>query len=190
MCDRGGARSFDAMDTRIWTPGRIVALLAIALAMAGLAHARFAGGAGAASVPDGAHAGQLKLHPCTYTTEAGKLPAHCGTLVVPENRANPPSRLIAPPGARAPARPAPPAPPPPRPPPPCRPPPPRAPGPPPPGRVSRLGGAPGARNMASPRPPRYTGAPAPVLVGSRGVDGSARLDSPEAPPPRRHTADL
>src|SRR3954470_22336839 len=167
MWDRGGARSFGAMDTRIWTPGRIVALLAIVLAMGGLAHVRFAGRPGAASVPDGAHAGQLKLHPCTYTTEAGKLPADCGTLVVPENRAHPRSRLIALPVTRVRARSAPPAEP-----------------------VFRLEGGPGATNMDFPMASRYIGDHDLVLVGYRGVDGSARLDCPEVPSARRHTADL
>src|SRR3954453_7438115 len=163
MCDRGGARSFGAMDTRIWTPGRIVALLAIALAMGGLAHARFAGRAGAASVPDGAHAGQLKLHPCTYPTEAGELPADCGTLVVPENRANPRSRLIAVPVTRIRARTAHPREP-----------------------IFRLEGGPGAPNMDFPFASRYAGDRDLVLVGYRGVDGSARLDCPEVTDARRH----
>ena len=47
-------------------------------------------------VPEGAQAGDLiDLKPCTY--EAGKIKysADCGTLVVPENRSDPNSRLIA-----------------------------------------------------------------------------------------------
>lgn len=75
--------------------GRIVALLAIAVAVAGLAHARSAHPAGWAAVPDGARAGQLELERCTYGTEKGDVEADCGTLVVPENRADPKSRLIA-----------------------------------------------------------------------------------------------
>jgi hypothetical protein len=38
---------------RIWTPGRIVALLAIAVAVAGLAHTRLSHRAGWAAVPSG-----------------------------------------------------------------------------------------------------------------------------------------
>ncbi len=38
------------------------------------------------SVPAGAKAGQLTLHPCHYGTEQGGYAADCGTLVVPENR--------------------------------------------------------------------------------------------------------
>ncbi len=85
---------------RIWTPGRIAALLAIAVVIAGLAHTRFAHPPGWAAVPGGAHAGQLDLKPCTYPTEKGDVKADCGTLVVPENRADPKSRLIAVPVTR------------------------------------------------------------------------------------------
>ena len=59
---------------------------------------------GPVSVPSGAHAGQLTLKPCTYATERGSYAADCGTLVVPENRANPDSRLIALPVTRIRAR--------------------------------------------------------------------------------------
>ncbi len=44
------------------------------------------------------------LKPCSYTTEHGTYEADCGTLVVPENRANPDSRLIAVPVTRIHAR--------------------------------------------------------------------------------------
>jgi hypothetical protein len=46
-------------------------------------------------VPAGAHAGQLTLEPCDYSTERGDYAADCGPLVVRENRADPGSRLIA-----------------------------------------------------------------------------------------------
>jgi hypothetical protein len=42
------------------------------------------------------------MHPCTYPTENGAYRADCGTLVVPENRADPRSRLIALPVTRVP----------------------------------------------------------------------------------------
>ena len=71
---------------RLFSPTRIVALALIALALAGLAYLRFSSGSGEVSVPQGAHAGQLVLHPCTYATEQGGYAADCGTLVVPENR--------------------------------------------------------------------------------------------------------
>ena len=73
------------------TRKRIVALALIALTTLGLAYLHFAGGSTSVSVPSGAHAGQLTLKHCTYGNEA----ADCGTLVVPENRHNPHSRLIA-----------------------------------------------------------------------------------------------
>ena len=57
---------------RIWTIGRIVALLAIAVAVAGLAHIHSGHPAGWTAVPDGAHAGQLKLKPCTYPPTAAR----------------------------------------------------------------------------------------------------------------------
>ncbi len=80
---------------RGFTPARIIALIVIALGVLGLVYLRLTGGTSAVSVPAGAHAGQLKLTPCNYTTEKGSASADCGTLVVPENRTNPHSRLIA-----------------------------------------------------------------------------------------------
>ena len=76
-------------------PGRIVALLLIAVAVAGLAYLRFAPDADSVSVPAGGKAGDLLLDRCDYATENGSYEADCGTLVVPENRADPESRLIA-----------------------------------------------------------------------------------------------
>ena len=152
---------------RSWTIGRIVALLAIAVAVAGLAHISSGHPAGWAAVPDGAHAGQLKLKPCTYPTEKGDVPADCGTLVVPENRADPKSRLIAVPVTRIRSRSANPAEP-----------------------IFRLEGGPGRSNMEFPFASRYIDNHDLVLVGYRGVDGSARLDCPEVASARRNTADL
>src|SRR4051794_31963389 len=74
---------------------RIVALTVLALAAFGLGYLHFSGGNDAVSVPSGAHAGELTLHPCNYTTEKGSYAADCGTLVVPENRHDAQSRLIA-----------------------------------------------------------------------------------------------
>jgi pimeloyl-ACP methyl ester carboxylesterase len=152
---------------RIWTPGRIAALLAIAVVIAGLAHARFAHPPGWAAVPGGAHAGQLDLRPCTYPTEKGDVKADCGTLVVPENRADPKSRLIAVPVTRIRSTSKHPAEP-----------------------IFRLEGGPGRSNMTFPFASRYIANHDLVLVGYRGVDGSARLDCPEVDSARRHTADL
>ena len=71
--------------------GRAAGLVLIALVGLGLAYLHFSGGSASVSVPSGAHAGQLTLKHCTYGNE----PADCGTLVVPENRHDPHSRLIA-----------------------------------------------------------------------------------------------
>src|SRR4051812_335239 len=152
---------------RIWTPARIVALVVIAGAIAWLGHARLAHPAGWATVPAGAHAGRLDLQPCRYPTETGNLRADCGTLVVPENRSHPHSRLIAVPVTRIRSRSAHPAEP-----------------------IFRLQGGPGRTNMDFPFAGRYIGSHDLVLVGYRGVDGSARLDCPEVTAARRHAADL
>src|SRR5438105_15559149 len=96
----------EAPRTKPFGPARIIALALIALTTLGLAYLHFSGGNDSVSVPSGAHAGQLKLHPCHYPTENGSYRADCGTLVVPENRHNAHSRLIALPVTRIPARPA------------------------------------------------------------------------------------
>src|SRR5262249_20788741 len=74
---------------------KITGLLLIAILAIGLAYVKVASGGDSVSVPTGAKAGQLSLHPCHYGTEQGSYAADCGTLVVPENRAQPGSRLIA-----------------------------------------------------------------------------------------------
>jgi hypothetical protein len=78
-----------------FTPARIVALTLIGLALLGLAYLKLGAADDPISVPAGAMAGDLLLDPCTYSTENGSYAADCGTLVVPENRADPESRLIA-----------------------------------------------------------------------------------------------
>src|SRR3989304_9443957 len=80
---------------RALPPARIVALVLIALAVLGLAYLRLGTGDSAVSVPSGAKAGELILERCDHATENGTYEADCGTLVVPENRADPESRLIA-----------------------------------------------------------------------------------------------
>src|SRR6478735_4391293 len=84
--------------------GRVAGLALIALLTLGLGYLHFSGGSTSVSVPAGAHAGQLTLNSCTYNTEKGAYRADCGTLVVPENRADPQSRLIALPVTRIRAR--------------------------------------------------------------------------------------
>ena len=96
------------------------------------------------------------LEPCHYATERGQYAADCGTLVVPENRADPGSRLIALPVTRIRAK----------------------------SEESKepvffLTGGPGQSNMEFEIASRYTADRDLVLVGYRGVDGSVRLDCPE-----------
>src|SRR5271154_1844982 len=74
--------------------GRITGLALIALLTLALGYLHFSGGSESVSVASGAHAGQLTLKSCNYTTESGTSAADCGTLVVPENRHDPNSRLI------------------------------------------------------------------------------------------------
>jgi pimeloyl-ACP methyl ester carboxylesterase len=138
------------------SPPRLFALALIAAVAIGLGYLRFAPEPGRPAVPPGAHAGDLTLKPCTYPTEAGAYAAACGTLVVPENRANPASRLIALPVTRInAASPAPGTP------------------------LFYLEGGPGITNTKFPQASRFAGDRDVVLVGYRGVDGSVRLDCPE-----------
>ena len=138
------------------TTRRIVALIFIAVTIAGLAVAQPGRAPDPVSVPPGAHAGQLDLHSCTYEAEHATLPADCGTLVVPENRHDANSRLIAVPVTRIKASTDNPAEP-----------------------VFRLKGGPGLSNMEFPEAGRFVADRDVVLVGYRGVDGSSRLDCPE-----------
>src|SRR5689334_10130800 len=152
------------MSIRPFTPARIVALGLIALVALGLSYLRFHHGAGAVSVPKGAHAGQMTLHPCHYGTEKGSYRADCGTLVVRENRHDPQSRLIALPVKRIRARTG----------------------------ISglpifRLQGGPGLTNMSFRDASRFAGRHDVVLVGYRGVDGSAKLDCREVTSARKRT---
>lgn len=144
------------------------AALALILAVAvGLGLLRFAPGETRPSVPTGTRAGDLMLSPCTYATEDGNFAADCGTLVVPENRADPDSRLIALPVTRIKATTVHPGEP-----------------------VFRLEGGPGKSNMRFPQAGRLVGERDVVLVGYRGADGSVRLDCPEVLDAMRHTRDL
>ena len=140
---------------RAFTPGRIVALALIALAVVGLAYLRFAPDTGSVSVPAGAKAGDLTLERCDYATENGSYAADCGTLVVPENRADPKSRLIALPVTRIRARSDHPAEP-----------------------IFRLEGGPGITNMKFAKASRFADNHDVVLVGYRGVDGSVEARLP------------
>jgi pimeloyl-ACP methyl ester carboxylesterase len=154
--------------SRAFTATRIVALAVIGVLVTGLVYLGF-GGDDAVSVPAGAKAGDLSLYDCTYPTEAGDLPADCGTLVVAENASNPGSRLIALPIVRVRARSGQP------------------------GEqepIFRLQGGPGISNMPFLPASRYAVDRDFVLVGYRGVDGSVRLECPEVISAVKHSTDL
>src|ERR1700733_5438050 len=93
-----------AQRPKAFTWARIAALLVTIVLLTGLTYLGASSSSGTVSVPQGAHAGQLTMHPCTYPTEKGAYRADCGTLVVPEDRADPRSRLIALPVTRILAR--------------------------------------------------------------------------------------
>jgi pimeloyl-ACP methyl ester carboxylesterase len=153
-------------QARILGPARIAALLVIALIGVGLAYLRFAPD-DTVSVPAGAKAGDLSLEDCKFATEDGDYAADCGTLVVPENRADPESRLIALPVTRIRARS---------------------------GSsdeaIFRLQGGPGVTNMEFPMASRFAEHRDVVLVGYRGVDGSSVLDCPEVESSLKHSEDF
>jgi pimeloyl-ACP methyl ester carboxylesterase len=154
---------------RAVTAGRVVALVLVALVVAGLSFRALTGlrDEPAMTVPAGARAGSLTTAPCTHDTEAGGLAADCGTLVVPENRQSPGSRLIALPVVRI-----------------------RATGPDPAEPIFRLGGGPGALNLVFPEASRLTDGHDVVLVGYRGADGSEVLDCPEVDATLRRSPDM
>jgi pimeloyl-ACP methyl ester carboxylesterase len=149
------------------TRTRIAALALIGLALLGLAYLKLGAADDPISVPAGAVAGDLLLDPCTYSTEKGNYAADCGTLVVPENRADPQSRLIAVPVTRIrslsdhPAEP-----------------------------IFWLKGGPGLTNMQFSGASRFAEDHDVVLVGYRGVDGSVRLDCPEVESALKRSTDL
>ena len=141
---------------RALTWARIVALVVIGVLLLGLTYIGFAPGDATTSVPAGAKAGGLTMHACTYATEKGAMPADCGTLVVPENRASSKSRLIALPVIRILARSSHPLAP-----------------------IFHLNGGPGITNMTFPQANRLAAQHDVVMVGYRGVDGSSVLNCPE-----------
>jgi len=154
-------------SVRVYTRTRIVALLVIGVLVLGLAYLRFAPGDSSVSVPDGAQAGDLILEPCTYGTEDGSYDADCGTLIVPENRADAGSRLIALPVTRIRARVDDSSEP-----------------------IFRLEGGPGITNMTFPKGSRIADNHDVVLVGYRGVEGSSVLDCPEVESALKRSGDL
>jgi pimeloyl-ACP methyl ester carboxylesterase len=152
---------------RGFSPVRIIALALIAVLAGGLVFLRVIPHSGAIAVPAGAKAGHLSLKRCVYPTQNGNYAADCGTLVVPENRADPHSRLIALPVIRIRARSDHPAQP-----------------------IFRLGGGPGKTNLKFPEASRFVARHDVVLVGYRGVDGSSVLNCPEVSSALSHSADF
>jgi pimeloyl-ACP methyl ester carboxylesterase len=157
----------EAPRTKPFGAARIVARALISLTTLALAYLHFSDGGSRVSVPSGAHAGQLALHPCHYATENGSYRADCGTLVVPESRRKSHTRLIAIPVTRVRARSAKPGVP-----------------------IFRLEGGPGISNMTFANASRFADDHDVVLVGYRGVDGSVRLDCPEVESALKHSTDL
>ena len=106
--------------------------------------------------PPGAVAGDFEVTQCVHEAEGIEYAAECGTLIVPENRTDPNSRLIALPVKRILASGSSPTEP-----------------------IFRLAGGPGVSNMDYSRVEWFHDNHDIVLVGYRGVDGSVYLDCPE-----------
>jgi pimeloyl-ACP methyl ester carboxylesterase len=127
-----------------------VVLLTVVLTACGDNEASF-------TVPVGVEAGDLvDRHACTFEAADVEYAADCGTLVVPENRGDPNSRLIALPVIRVislneyPAEP-----------------------------LFKFAGGPGNSNMGFSLVPWFIENHDIVLIGYRGIDGSVVLDCPE-----------
>ena len=128
----------------------VIAVLAALLSACGTGQAPL-------TVPAGAQAGDLVgLEPCTYEANKVGYDADCGTLVVPENRADPNSRLIALPVIRV-----------------------RATGDNPAEPLFYFAGGPGTSNLHFEHLEDVVENHDVVQVGYRGVDGSVVLDCPE-----------
>jgi len=153
--------------SRSFTWARIAALLVTIVLLTGLTYLGVSSSPETVAVSQGAHAGQLTMHPCTYPTENGGYRADCGTLVVPENRADPRSRLIALPVTRILARSSHPLAP-----------------------IFHLNGGPGITNMTFPQANRLAAQHDVVMVGYRGVDGSSVLNCPEVTAALENSADF
>ena len=135
---------------RLWVGLTILALLVLSAGCSGQ-------GAAPLAVPAGAQAGDLVgVESCAYKVGRTEYSADCGTLVVPENRGDPGSRLIALPVIRVRATGGDPAEP-----------------------IFKLGGGPGKSNMATGIVPWFIQNHDVVLVGYRGVDGTVTLHCPE-----------
>ncbi len=106
--------------------------------------------------PEGAVAGDFEVTPCVHMAREVEYAAECGTLMVPENRDDENSRLIALPVKRIPSSSVTPAEP-----------------------IFYLTGGPGQSNLGFSRVDWYHDRHDIVLVGYRGVDGTVYLGCPE-----------
>lgn len=97
----------------------------------------------------------LTMAPCETTVDEQAWPAECGTLLVPENRSDPDSRLIPLPVLRVASTSSSPLEP-----------------------VFRLGGGPGVSNIYDSATPEMLKHHDYIRVGFRGADGATRLDCP------------
>jgi len=135
----------------------ITTLLFILLLSTTLVTACSAPEAPALTVPDGAQAGDIVgMESCTYEANDIEYAADCGTLIVPENRCDPNSGLLALPITRV-----------------------RAIGTSPTEPIFVLPGGPGLSNYGTSRISWFIDKHDVVIVGYRGVDGSVQLDCPE-----------
>ena len=133
--------------------GRAMALAA-ALALAGCGQSEEP--APRPQPPHGAVAGDFDTVPCIHVAREVEYPAECGTLIVPENRYDDASRLIALPVKRIPASGEAPAEP-----------------------IFYLAGGPAMSNLGYSRVEWFHDNHDIVLVGYRGVDGTVYLGCPE-----------
>jgi len=132
-------------------------ILAIAAVMVVTLLAACGGKQASVTVPEGAQAGELVgREPCIYERGDVEYTAECGTLVVPENRSEPDSRLIALPVIRVQALGDSPAEP-----------------------IFWLTGGPGESNMHFPSLKGLIEDHDIVMVGYRGMDGSVVMECPE-----------
>ncbi|MFB0537023.1 MAG: alpha/beta fold hydrolase [Anaerolineae bacterium] len=139
------------------TPNRPLMTLVVIAVLAALFLAACGPSEAPITVPADAQAGDLVgLEPCTYEANKVEYDADCGTLVVPENRSDPDSRLIALPVIRVRALSDSPAEP-----------------------IFFLQGGPGASNLHFQYLEGLIEHHDLIQVGYRGVDGSVLLDCPE-----------
>ena len=139
------------------TTKRKYGVFAVIIAVLSLAVVGCGGKETPITVPEGAQTGELVgMESCTYEAKDIEYAADCGTLVVPENRSDPDSRLIALPVTRI-----------------------RATGNNPTEPAFWLAGGPGASNMKFSPPEELLESHDIIMVGYRGVDGTVVLECPE-----------